>query len=223
MEKPQGINKLIVKDVKFTYQDGQKTNKVLKGINVEFESGKLYCIIGESGSGKTTLISLISALDSLQEGDILFNGESMKKIGYGKFRLSYVNIVFQSYNLLTYMTAKENVEVAIDYAGIKYDKEYAYKMLEQIGIDKEKADRTVLKLSGGEQQRVAIARCIATDEPIIVADEPTGNLDEDTEEKIIKIFKELASVGKIVIIVSHSKKVASHADIVYKIEKGLIE
>lgn len=223
MEKIELVNKLIVKDVKFTYEDGQKANTVLKGINAEFESGKLYCIIGESGSGKTTLISLISALDSLQEGDILFNGESIKKIGYGNFRLHYVNIVFQSYNLLTYMTAKENVEVAVDYTGIKYDKEYTYKMLEQVGIDKEKADRTVLKLSGGEQQRVAIARCIATDEPIIVADEPTGNLDEDTEEKIIQIFKELAKAGKIVILVSHSKKVASHADVVYKIRKGLIE
>lgn len=121
------------------------------------------------------------------------------------------------------MTARENVEVAVDYAGIKYDKEYVYKMLERVGIDKEKADRTVLKLSGGEQQRVAIARCIATDEPIIVADEPTGNLDEDTEEKIIGIFKELALSGKIVILVSHSKKVSSHADVVYRIRKGLIE
>lgn len=223
MEKTEKLNKLIVKDVKFTYKDGQKANTVLNGINVEFESGKLYCIIGESGSGKTTLVSLISALDSLQEGDILFNGESMKKIGHGKFRLHYVNIVFQSYNLLPYMTARENVEVAVDYAGIKYDKEYVYKMLERVGIDKEKADRTVLKLSGGEQQRVAIARCIATDEPIIVADEPTGNLDEDTEEKIIGIFKELALSGKIVILVSHSKKVSSHADVVYRIRKGLIE
>lgn len=216
-------NKLIVKDVKFTYQDGQKTNNVLKGINASFESGKLYCIIGESGSGKTTLISLISALENLQDGDITFNDKSIKKIGNSEFRLKYVNIVFQSYNLLNYMTAKENVEVAVDYAGIKYNNEYIYKTLERVGIDSEKADRPILKLSGGEQQRVAVARCIATDEPIIVADEPTGNLDEETTEKIISIFKELASSGKIVILVSHSKRVADQADIVYKIKKGLIE
>lgn len=223
MEKNERKNKLIVKDVKYTYTDGQKANTVLKGINIEFESGKLYCVIGESGSGKTTLISLISALDNLQEGDIFFNDKSIKKIGNSEFRLKYVNIVFQSYNLLTYMTGRENVEVAVDYAGIKYDKDYVYKTLERVGIDKEKADRLVLKLSGGEQQRIAIARCIATDEPIIVADEPTGNLDEDTEEKIIEIFKELAATGKIVILVSHSKKVANHADVVYKIRKGLID
>ncbi|MDD2518643.1 MAG: ABC transporter ATP-binding protein [Bacilli bacterium] len=217
------MNKLIVKDLKYTYQDGQKVNAVLKGVNVEFESGKLYCIIGESGSGKTTLISLISALDDLQEGDILYNNKSIKKIGNSEFRLNYVNIVFQSYNLLTYMTARENVEVAVDFSKVKYDKDYIYKTLERVGIDKEKADRPVLKLSGGEQQRVAVARCIATDEPIIVADEPTGNLDEETEEKIIKIFKELAKNDKIVILVSHSKNVAKHADVVYNIKKGVID
>ena len=217
------MDRLIVKDVKYTYQDGQKAHNVLKGINVEFESGKLYCIIGESGSGKTTLVSLISALDNLQDGDILFNDKSIKEIGNSKFRLNYVNIVFQSYNLLTYMSAKENVEVAVDYAKIKYDKEYIYKVLEKVGIDKDKADRPVLKLSGGEQQRVAIARCIATNEPIIVADEPTGNLDEETEKLIIEIFKELARNGKIVILVSHSKNVSKHADVVYRIKKGLIE
>ena len=217
------MNKLIVKDIKYTYQDGQKASTVLKGVNAEFESGKLYVIIGESGSGKTTLISLISALDNLQEGDILYNDKSIKQIGNSKFRLKYVNIVFQSYNLLTYMTARENVEVAVDYAGLKYDKDYIYNVLERVGIDKDKADRPVLKLSGGEQQRVAIARSIATDEPVIVADEPTGNLDDETEEKIIKIFKELAKSGKIVILVSHSKNVSKHADIVYKIKKGMIE
>jgi len=220
MEK---TNKLVVKDVKFTYEDGQKANTVLRGVNAEFESGKLYCIVGESGSGKTTLISLISALDNLQEGDILFNNKSIKKIGNGQFRLKYVNIVFQSYNLLTYMTARENVEVAVDYAGINYDKEHIYSILDKVGIDKEKADRPVLKLSGGEQQRVAIARCIATDDPILVADEPTGNLDEDTEIKIMEIFKDLAQSGKIVIIVSHSKQVAKYADVVYRIRKGLID
>ena len=216
------VNRLEVKDVKYAYEDGGKTNQVLNGVNAEFVSGKLYCIIGESGSGKTTLISLISALDNLQEGDILFNDKSIKKIGNSAFRLKYVNIVFQSYNLLTYMTGRENVEVAVDYAGVKYDKDKIYQILERVGIDKEKADRPVLKLSGGEQQRVAIARCIATDDPIIVADEPTGNLDEETEEKIITIFKELAKGGKIVILVSHSKKVAEHADVVYLIRKGVI-
>jgi len=216
-------NRLEVKDVKYTYQDGQKANTVLKGVNAEFDGGNLYVIIGESGSGKTTLISLISALDILQEGDILFNDKSLKNIGNSNFRLNYVNIVFQSYNLINYMTAKENVDVAIDFSGIKKDKNYAYEVLERVGIDASKADRPVLKLSGGEQQRVAIARCIASDEPILVADEPTGNLDEETEEKIIEIFKSIAKEGKIVIIVSHSKNVSKHADVIYHMKKGLIE
>jgi len=217
------MNILEVKDVRYIYQDGQKANSVLKGVNAEFKGGVLYSIIGESGSGKTTLLSLIAALDNLQEGDILYNGKSIKDIGNSKFRLNYVNIVFQSYNLINYMTAKENVDVAIDFSTVKHDKNFAYEVLEKVGIDRDKADRPVLKLSGGEQQRVAIARCIASDEPILVADEPTGNLDEDTEEKIIEIFKNIAKEGKIVIIVSHSKNVAKHADIVYNMRKGIIE
>ncbi len=218
------MNKLEIKDLKYSYIDGAKKREVLKGINAEFKSGKLYVVIGESGSGKTTLISLLSALDKIQEGDILYNGKSIKKIGNSKFRLDYVNIVFQSYNLITYMTAKENVEVAISIAKIKNkDKNYPYELLEKVGIDYETANRPVLKLSGGEQQRVAIARSIASDVPIIVGDEPTGNLDEETEDKIIEIFKTLSKEGKIIILVSHSKNVANKADIIYKIKKGMIE
>ncbi len=217
------MNKLEVKDLKYVYQDGSKKNTVLKGINIEFESGKMYSIIGESGSGKTTLISILSALEKLQEGDIIYNGKSIKNIGYNEFRLKYVNIVFQAYNLITYMTAKENVDVAVDFSKVKKEKDYTYKVLEKVGIDKEKADRLVLKLSGGEQQRTAIARSLASEVPIIVADEPTGNLDEDTEKKVMNLFKEMAQSGKIVIIVTHSKNVSKYADTVYKMKKGLIE
>lgn len=217
------MNKLEVIDLKYSYQDGNRKNNVLKGINVTFESGKLYAIIGESGSGKTTLLSLISALDNIQDGDIKYNDKSIKKIGNSKFRLKYVNIVFQAYNLITYMTGIENVMTAIDISKIKKGKDFAYELLNDVGIDKEKANRPVLKLSGGEQQRIAIARAMASEVPIIVADEPTGNLDEETEDKIIEIFKELAKENKIVIIVSHSKNIERKADIVYKIKKGVIQ
>lgn len=218
------MNTLEVKDLKHTYQDGSKEQQVLKGINAEFKSGKFYVIVGESGSGKTTLLSLMSGLDSIQTGDIKYNDKSLKSIGLEKYRLKYSNVVFQSYNLITYMTARENIDVAINLGKIKMDnnKEYAYKLLEDIGIDREKADRNVLKLSGGEQQRVAIARAISQDVPIIFGDEPTGNLDEETEEKIIDLFKKLAKSGKIVIVVSHSKNIAEKADVVYKIKNGLI-
>ena len=198
--------------------------KVLDNVSCSFESGKFYSILGQSGSGKTTLLSLISGLDTIEEGDILYNGESIKKIGYNKYRNSYVNIIFQSYNLIPYMTAYENVEVALDIAGIKLSKEdkkeKILSTLNELGIDNSAAFRTVLKLSGGEQQRVAIARCLVIDIPFIMADEPTGNLDEDTEKKIIDIFKKLAKQGKGVIVVTHSKELAESSDKIYHIKGG---
>ena len=200
------MNKLTIENVKHTYLDGQKKAEVLKGVTAEFEQGKVYAIVGESGSGKTTLISLISALDRIQEGDIKFNGKSIREIGEAKFRLKYVSIVFQAYNLIKYMTARENVAVGLDFAKHKGS---PYELLEKVGIDKEKADRLINKLSGGEQQRVAIARAMAGDFPIIVADEPTGNLDSANSKKIMELFNMMADEGKIVIVVTHSLKLAN--------------
>jgi len=215
-------NTLVVKDLKHTYNDGQHAVQVLKGVNATFESGNMYAIVGESGSGKTTFISLISALDKIQSGDVEFNGKSLKKIGETQFRLKYVNIVFQSFNLIKYMTARENVEVALDFAKRNVDeKKRAYELLEYVGITRDEANRLVQKLSGGEQQRVAIARAMAGDVPIVVADEPTGNLDEKTEGKILDLFGRLADDGKIVIIVTHSQKVAKNAHaIIYRMKDG---
>ena len=218
------MNKIEAKNIVHYYQDGMKLKKVLNNVSCEFESGKFYAILGESGSGKTTLLSLLSGLDTLKEGDILYNGKSIKEIGYNNYRNKYVNIIFQSYNLIPYMTAVENVEVAMDIAGIKLNrkekKEKILNILNELGIDEDTASRTVLKLSGGEQQRVAIARCLSTDIPFVFADEPTGNLDEVTEKKIIDIFKKLAEQGKGVIVVTHSKAVADSADVVYTIKGG---
>jgi putative ABC transport system ATP-binding protein len=218
------MNKIEVVNLSHFYQDGMQMKKVLDNISCSFESGKFYSILGQSGSGKTTLLSLLSGLDTIEEGDILYNGESIKKIGYNKYRNSYVNIIFQSYNLIPYMTAYENVEVALDITGIKLSKEdkkeKILSTLNELGIDNSAAFRTVLKLSGGEQQRVAIARCLVIDIPFIMADEPTGNLDEDTEKKIIDIFKKLAKQGKGVIVVTHSKELAESSDKIYHIKGG---
>lgn len=215
---------LSIKNLTHTYSDGQRKVNVLEQVNVEFESGKLYAIVGESGSGKTTLISLISALDQIQSGKVTFNGRDIRKIGAQKFRQKYVNIVFQAFNLIKYMTARENVEVGLDFSGhSKNEKQQAYNLLESVGITHAQADSLVQRLSGGQQQRVAIARSLAGDVPIIVADEPTGNLDENTEAKILQIFKSIADSGKIVIVVTHSQKVASHADaIVYHMKDGVL-
>ena len=211
-------NTLEIENLSYSYQNGEKTQKVLDDINAKFEAGKIYAIVGESGSGKTTFLSLISALDKLQDGDIKYNGKSLKKITGHEFRLKYVNIVFQRYNLIKYMTAAENVEVAADFDNRKVD---VNKYLKKVGINEEEGKRLVNKLSGGQQQRVAIARALASNSPIIMADEPTGNLDEDTEEKIIEIFKTLAHKdGKIVIIVTHSRQVAKKADKVLTLRRG---
>ena len=216
------MSKIKVMNLSHTYQDGIKRKKVLNNISCEFETGKFYAILGESGSGKTTFLSLISGLDTLEEGNIFYNEESIKKIGYSKYRLNNVNIIFQSYNLIPYMTALENVIVPMDimHLKIKDKKKEALKLLNMIGIDNNTADRTVLKLSGGEQQRVAIARSLVGDIEFLMADEPTGNLDEETEERIIKIFKDLVDKGKCVIVVTHSKKVAQNADVIYRIKGG---
>lgn len=218
------MNKIEVVNLSHFYQDGMQMKKVLDNVSCSFESGKFYSILGQSGSGKTTLLSLLSGLDTIEEGDILYNGESIKKVGYNKYRNSYVNIIFQSYNLIPYMTAYENVEVALDIAGIKLSKkdkkEKILSTLNELGIDNSAAFRTVLKLSGGEQQRVAIARCLVTDIPFIMADEPTGNLDEDNEKKIIDIFKKLAKKGKGVIVVTHSRELAESSDKIYHIKGG---
>lgn len=218
------MDKLVIKNLKHSYDNGDREVEVLKGVNATFEPGKVYAIVGESGSGKTTFISLLAALDKIQSGDILYGGESIKEIGENVFRLRYVNIVFQSYNLIKYMTARENVEVALDFAKIKQPKPIAYDLLQKVGIKQAEADRLVQKLSGGQQQRVAIARAIAADSPIIVADEPTGNLDEKTAHNILKIFHELARAGKIVIIVTHSPKVAKSSGAkVLRMKNGLLK
>ena len=211
-------NTLTIEDLSYSYQNGDHTQKVLDNINVKFESGKIYAIVGESGSGKTTFLSLISALDKLQDGDIKYNSTSLRDITGQEFRLKYVNIVFQSYNLIKYMTAAENVEVASDFDNRKADPN---QYLQKVGITAEEGKRLVGKLSGGQQQRVAIARALASNSPIIMADEPTGNLDEDTEDKIIDIFKDLAHKDhKIVIIVTHSREVAKRADKVLTLRHG---
>ena len=211
-------NTLVIENLSYSYQNGGRTQKVLNDISTKFEAGKMYAIVGESGSGKTTFLSLISALDKLQDGDIKYNNKSLRDITGQEFRLKYVNIVFQSYNLIKYMTGAENVEVASDFDGRKVD---VNKYLEKVGISAEEGGRLVNQLSGGQQQRVAIARALASNSPIIMADEPTGNLDEDTEEKIIDIFRDLAHKdNKIVIIVTHSKQVAKRADKILTLRRG---
>ena len=194
---------------------------VLQDITYEFERGKMYCIIGKSGAGKTTLLSLLSGLAKPSEGEILFDGKSIAKIDKYTFRSRYIGVVFQSFNLITKYTALENVILSMDVSGVKIKdkKQKALELLDSVGLDEDEANRRVLKLSGGQQQRVAIARALSYGPDIILADEPTGNLDRDTQKEIMDIFRDLTTQGKCVILVSHSPDVADMCDERYELTK----
>ena len=208
---------LSLQNISFSYG---KT-PVLKDISYEFEKGKMYCIIGKSGAGKTTLLSLLSGLAAPNAGEIIYDGKSVAKIDKYTFRSKYIGVVFQSFNLITKYTALENVVLSMDVSGakIKNKKQKALELLESVGLDEDEANRRVLKLSGGQQQRVAIARALSYDPDIILADEPTGNLDRDTQKEIMDIFRDLTDQGKCVILVSHSPDVASMCDERYELTK----
>ena len=215
---------LEAKDLSYFYQDGEKRRMILQDTSVKYEKGQFYTILGESGSGKTTFLSLISALDAPTAGEILYNGEDIRHIGYDRFRRDDVSIIFQNYNLVPYLTGLENVLVAMSITDNEMPRdttEIAYNLLDYIGINKVKADRLVNQLSGGEQQRIAIARALATNVDIILADEPTGNLDVGMEEEIVTIFKELASIhNKCVIVVTHSREIAEQSDQIFYLNQG---
>lgn len=194
---------------------------VLQDVCYEFEKGKVYCIMGKSGAGKTTLLSILSGLASPSSGRICYEGQDIAKLDKYRYRSRYIGVVFQSFNLITKFTALENVMLSMDIAGIKgvKKKERAKVLLESVGLDEDEANRRVLKLSGGQQQRVAIARALSYDPQIILADEPTGNLDTDTQSEIMEIFRDLARQDKCVILVSHSPEVARQCDECYELKR----
>ena len=199
-----------IKGVRYSYDN--KRN-ILKGVSAELEAGKMYAILGPSGCGKTTLLSLLGGLDSPLEGEILFEGQDIEAIGLSKHRKDNVAFIFQSYNLIDYLTPKENVALT--------SKLPPQPILERVGLTEEESKRNVLKLSGGQQQRVAIARALASDAKVILADEPTGNLDEDTAAEITTILKECAyQMNKCVVIVTHSNELAKQADVIFRLKKG---
>lgn len=212
---------LELKDIEYKYEGSKKS--VFKNISMGFDEGKVYGIIGKSGEGKSTLLSLISGLDVCTDGDILYREKNIKYVDRDEYRAKSIGVIFQGYNLLLNATAKENIVLSMNISKVKEKnkEEYAYRLLEEVGIDREKADRKILKLSGGEQQRIGIARALAHNPDIIIADEPTGNLDNETEEKIMKILISLAhEKNKCVIIVTHSKKVCTYLDEIWGLKDG---
>ena len=212
---------LKVENVSYRYSDAKEDEYVLKDINLNFELGKTYAIRGRSGSGKTTLLSLLSGLEKDYEGPIFFENKELRSMDLDKYRSNYIGIVFQSYNLLPHMNALENIILSMEISKIEVEskKEKALTLMKSVGLNEEHATRRVLKLSGGEQQRVAIARSLSYDPKIILADEPTGNLDKETEDDILQIFDDLAKKqNKCIIIVTHSSNVCDNVDVVYDLK-----
>ena len=213
---------LKLENVGYRYKDAPKDSYVFKNVNYEFEQGKMYAIKGKSGSGKTTLLSLITGLEKCTDGKVLYDGKDLKKMNLDTYRNTDIGIVFQSYNLLPSLTAIENIVLSMDISKVKVKnkKEKALSLMKSVGLSEDQAKRKILKLSGGEQQRIAIARSLSYNPKIIIADEPTGNLDKDTENDILNIFEHLAKdENKCIIIVTHSQNVCDRADIVYELKK----
>lgn len=205
---------LELQDVTYRYKNTAEA--VLYQIKYNFEPGKFYSIIGESGAGKSTLLSLLAGLDSPVEGTILFQGEDIRNKGYSYHRMHHISLVFQNYNLIDYLSPLENIRLV--------NKKISKDILLELGLDESQIKRNVLQLSGG-QQRVAIARSLVSEAPVILADEPTGNLDPKTAGDIIDLLKSLAQkTGKCVIVVTHSKEVAQASDITLELkDKKLTE
>ncbi|WP_242319894.1 ABC transporter ATP-binding protein [Bacillus cereus group sp. BfR-BA-01349] len=210
------------KNLHYYYESNGKKVTILDNVNFSFQKGHFYTILGPSGSGKTTTLSLASGLDVPKSGHVLYKGTDTRKIGLDSYRNQFVSIIFQSYNLITYMTALQNVITAMEITGVVVQdkKSRALDLLQKVGLTELEATRNVLQLSGGQQQRVAIARALSCNVDLLIADEPTGNLDQETSMEIIELFKELAhKEKKCIIVVTHSQDVAKHSDKVIYLQK----
>ena len=209
--------RLEVKDVCFSYQDGESKKEIFNGASCEFLDKKFYCITGPSGCGKSTLLSLLGTIDKCEDGSILLDGNDIFD-DESTYRKKKVGFVFQDYNLINYLDGFENVALAMEIAANKKDENRIYGALSVVGIDKETAKRKANKLSGGEKQRIAIARALINNPEIILADEPTGNLDIDNSNMIVDIFLKLAhEYDKCVIMVTHNPDIAKMCDEEYSI------
>ena len=209
------MSMLSIRNLSFAYD---RHHPVIRNLSLDFEQGKSYAIVGRSGAGKTTLLSMLSGLLKPVKGEILYNDQDITKINSFLYRSRDIGVVFQSYNLLPKLTATENVILSMDIARVRHvkKKETARALLRRVGLTESEMGRRVLLLSGGQQQRVAIARAMSYNPNVILADEPTGNLDVYTTVEIMKILNQLAhEYQKCIVIVTHSPQVADMTDQVY--------
>lgn len=221
--KKEHENIIILKNICKSYKSKKKIISVLDNLNIKFYTGKLYGIIGESGCGKSTLINILGLLDKPTSGEYKLYGKSCEKLTNNEvadMRRDTIGLIFQDYLLNPYMNALENVmlPMLINKNINKSEREtIATELLEEFGL-KNRTNHMPNQLSGGEQQRVAIARSLVNNPQIILADEPTGNLDEKNEIMIFNLLKKLSKKGKCIIVVTHSKKIKEYADVIYKIK-----
>lgn len=216
---------LNVRGVKYTYQSKYQLTHALNGVNCSFAMGKFYVIEGRSGSGKTTLLSLLAGLDLPSEGEILFDNISYSEMDREQLRREKIAIVFQTFNLFPLLTVLENVMFPMQILGKSSMecKRQAIELITSVGLDTCMLNKYPKMLSGGEQQRVAIARALASGAKIILADEPTGNLDSVNANKIVRLLKSLViEKNYCVILVTHDKNISEQADIVYHMSDGVV-
>lgn len=214
---------LILENVKYRYHGTKKDT--LKGVNATFRAGSLTAILGHSGAGKSTMLYLVSGLDSPYDGQILLDGKPLKRGDLDKYRRNVVATISQAYLLFQTRTALENVLYPMELRKVPREEAVskAKEYLAMVGISEELHGRFPKKLSGGEQQRVAIAKCLAANSEIIAADEPTGNLDEETASSVMDLLLDLAhTYGKNIVFVTHDPGLAQRADVRYRLEKGLL-
>lgn len=204
---------LEIKNVSYSYTNSRE--KILSSVNQKFELGKFYAIIGKSGTGKSTLLSLLAGLDKPQTGQVLFKNENIDKKGYSNHRKNNISLVFQNYNLIDYLSPIENIRLV--------NKKASESILIELGLDEKQIKRNVMKLSGGQQQRVAIARALINKPAIILADEPTGNLDSETSKEIMEMLKlSVRKYNQTAIVITHDLSIAENADRVIKIKDGKV-
>ena len=217
---------LEVKDVGYVYQSKYQSIEALKHVSCSFESGKLYAVIGPSGSGKSTLLSLLAGLDLPTSGEILVEGKALSSMDRDRYRRETASVVYQSFNLFPLLTALENVMYPLELLGVKKleAEATAKRLIHEVGLEDKIFRQFPVMMSGGEQQRVSIARALAAGGRILLADEPTGNLDSTNEETIVRILKELAHErGYLVIVITHNPSVYEQADIVYRMRDGVLK
>ena len=220
------MSKLEMQHVCYSYAPHAQAGMTLEDISACFDQGKLHAIVGRSGCGKTTLLSLLAGLDRPASGRILLDGQDIGALPSERYRLEHVSLIYQDYNLLPFLTATENIALCLRLKGLgaKQSVGLAEEKLRLVGLDAPFFKRFPATMSGGQQQRVSIARALAMQTDVLLADEPTGNLDSENSDMIVQILADLAHTHHYcVIVVTHDRDIADQADVVFRMRDGKIQ